>query len=81
MDVNNPGRTSSLEMAYVLFMDIVGYSILRTDQQHSVLNSVEAAVRNTPEFTHAQTEDHLISLPTGDGMALVFFRNPEVPGL
>jgi eukaryotic-like serine/threonine-protein kinase len=79
MDVNNPGRTSSLEMAYVLFIDIVGYSILRTDQQHSVLNSVEAAVRNTPEFTHAQTENDLISLPTGDGMALVFLRNPEAP--
>ena len=79
MDVNNPGHTSSLEMAYVLFMDIVGYSILRTDQQQSVLNSVEAAVRNTAEFTHAQTQDHLISLPTGDGMALVFFRNPEAP--
>ena len=79
MDVNNPGRTSSLEMAYVLFMDIVGYSILRTDQQQSVLTSVQAAVRNTLEFTHAQAKDHLISLPTGDGMALVFFHDPEAP--
>ena len=79
MDVNNPGRTSSLEMAYVLFMDIVSYSILRTDRQQSVLSSVQAAVRNNPEFTQAQADDHLISLPTGDGMALVFFHDPEAP--
>ncbi len=79
MDVNNPGRTPSLEMAYVLFMDIVSYSILRTDRQQSVLSSVQAAVRNNPEFTQAQADDHLISLPTGDGMALVFFHDPEAP--
>ena len=37
------------------------------------------AVRNNPEFTQAQADEHLISLPTGDGMALVFFHDPEAP--
>jgi hypothetical protein len=34
-------------------------------------------VRQTAEFTRAQASQQLISLPTGDGMALVFFGDPE----
>jgi tetratricopeptide (TPR) repeat protein/class 3 adenylate cyclase len=79
MDAQNSGRTPSLEMAYVLFMDIVGYSTLRMDEQQSVLSRIQEAVRNTAEFARAQAEDQLIRLPTGDGMALVFFGDPEAP--
>ena len=68
-----------MEMAHVLFMDIVAYSKLPMDQQHKVLHELQAAVRNTRTFALAQKNDKLISLPTGDGMALVFFGDPELP--
>src|SRR5512146_69995 len=72
-------QVSRLELAHVLFMDIVGYSKLPMDGQQSVLSHLKHAVRNTPHFLSAQDTDQLICLPTGDGMALVFFDDPEAP--
>jgi tetratricopeptide (TPR) repeat protein len=60
-------------------MDIVAYSRLHMDRQQQLLNDLQEAVRNTSAFNRAQFEDQLIRLPTGDGMALVFFRDPEAP--
>src|SRR5262249_18171784 len=68
-----------LEIAHVLFLDIVAYSRLRMDQQHRIIQDLQDAVRATAEFARAQSLDQLILLPTGDGMALVFFRDPEAP--
>ena len=79
MDAHNPSPTHCLEMAHVLFMDIVAFSTLPMDQQESILGELQAAVSHTSEFAHAQAEDELIRLPTGDGMALVFFHDPEAP--
>jgi tetratricopeptide (TPR) repeat protein/class 3 adenylate cyclase len=79
MDAQNPSPTHCLEMAHVLFMDIGAYSTLPMDTQESVLGELQEAVRNTSEFARAQAEDQLIRLPTGDGMALVFFHDPEAP--
>ena len=76
-DVPESSPTASLEVAHVLFMDIVSYSRLHMDQQQRVIHDLQDAVRNTPEFARAQTADRLIRLPTGDGMALVFFGDPE----
>ena len=77
----SPGQstTPNLEMAYVLFMDIVAYSTLPMDLQQQSLDRLQAAVRGTSAFTRAVTQDRLIRLPTGDGMALVFFAEPEAP--
>jgi eukaryotic-like serine/threonine-protein kinase len=69
----------SLEIAHVLFVDIVAYSALHMDRQQKLLHDLQEAVRNTPAFNRAQADDQLIRLPTGDGMALVFFRDPEAP--
>src|SRR5438046_178868 len=66
-----------LEIAHVLFMDIVGYSKLVTDQQRELLNELNKIVRDTPQFKQAEAVGKLIRLPTGDGMALAFFTNPE----
>jgi class 3 adenylate cyclase/tetratricopeptide (TPR) repeat protein len=66
-------------MAHVLFIDIVAYSTLHMDRQQQVLHDLQEAVRSTSTFTRAQADDQLIRLPTGDGMALVFFRDPEAP--
>jgi eukaryotic-like serine/threonine-protein kinase len=71
--------TPSLEIAHVLFIDIVAYSTLHMDRQQQVLHELQEAVRSTPSFIRAQANDELIRLPTGDGMALVFFHDPEAP--
>jgi serine/threonine protein kinase len=66
-----------MEIAHVLFTDIVGYSKLPMDEQHRLLRRLQNLVRETSEFARARAHDQLISLPTGDGMALVFFGEPE----
>src|SRR5947209_3990416 len=69
----------TLEIAHVLFLDIVGYSRLPMDQQEEVLRQLQDLVRGTGEFVRAAVSDQLIRLPTGDGMALVFFGDAEAP--
>jgi Tol biopolymer transport system component len=49
------------------------------DEQEQLLMQLQDAVRQTPEFIRAELREELIRLPTGDGMALVFFRDPEAP--
>ena len=73
------GTAPQMEMAHVLFMDVVGYSKLPMDEQRKLLGLLQELVRNTPAFADAHSADKLISLPTGDGMALVFFDDPESP--
>jgi class 3 adenylate cyclase len=68
-----------LEIAHVLFMDIVGYSRLLTDRQRELLNKLNKVVRETEQFKNAEAAGRLIRLPTGEGMALAFFTNPEAP--
>ncbi len=76
---SQPVSSATLEMAYVLFMDIVAYSTLPTDRQTERITTLAEIVRDTDEFRRAQEMDQLVSLPTGDGMALVFFQNPIAP--
>jgi TolB-like protein/Tfp pilus assembly protein PilF/class 3 adenylate cyclase len=68
-----------LDMAHVLFMDIVGYSKMSLGAQARVLKKLQNIVRATEQFRRAQEKDQLIRLPTGDGMALVFFRKSAAP--
>jgi TolB-like protein/class 3 adenylate cyclase/Tfp pilus assembly protein PilF len=68
-----------LEIAYVLFIDIVGYSKLLIDQQHRLLELLNELVRGTEQFRKAEANHRLITIPTGDGMALVFYNAPEAP--
>jgi TolB-like protein/class 3 adenylate cyclase/Tfp pilus assembly protein PilF len=68
-----------LEIAYVLFVDIVGYSKLLIDQQRRSLESLNQIVRDTDQFHKAEANHRLITIPTGDGMALVFYNTPEAP--
>src|SRR5437016_3606097 len=69
----------SLEIAHVLFMDVVSYSRMPTDVQSRTVEELQSVVRATPEFRKAAIAKRLISLPTGDGMALVFFDDPRSP--
>ena len=70
-------HSTKLEIAHVLFMDIVGYSKLPMDHQQAVLHTLQGVVSSTSEFLQAQTSQKMIRLPTGDGMALVFFEDAE----
>jgi CHASE2 domain-containing sensor protein/class 3 adenylate cyclase len=70
---------AAYEIGHVLFVDIVGYSLKPIDQQTELLNLLQKIVRESPEFRRARDQNELISLPTGDGMALVFLRDPRSP--
>lgn len=67
------------ETAHVLFMDIVGYSKMLIDEQPVCLQKLQSIVGRTEDFNRAQATNQLIRLPTGDGIALVFFGDPEAP--
>src|SRR5213083_2620393 len=68
-----------LEIAHVLFIDIVGYSKLAVNEQRALIERLNDIVRATDEFQAAETTGRLIKIPTGDGMALVFYQSPEAP--
>jgi adenylate cyclase len=68
-----------LEIAHVLFMDIVGYSKLLTDEQSEALQDLNQIVRKTEAAREAEAAGQLTILPTGDGMALVFTGSVEEP--
>jgi len=69
----------ALEIAHVLFIDIVGYSKLSINEQHAAIDEVNELVRTSEQFQKAEASDRLIKIPTGDGMALVFYTSPEAP--
>ena len=68
-----------LEIAHVLFIDIVGYSKLLIDEQRDCLHTLNEVVRETDSFRAADAAGKLTRLPTGDGMALVFATTPDAP--
>ena len=68
-----------LEIAHVLFIDIVGYSKLSINEQHAAIDELTQIVRSTEQFQKAEAADRLIKIATGDGMALVFYTSPEMP--
>src|SRR6266568_2274607 len=70
---------SHLEIAHVLFIDVVGYSKLLVNEQREVVQELNQIVRKTPQFRKSETAGKLIRIPVGDGMALVFFQTPEEP--
>jgi len=82
----NPKDTSAetrpdlpLEIAHLLLIDAVGYSKLLVNEQIELLQELNQIVRNTECFRTAEKTGKLIRVPTGDGMALLFFHSPEEP--
>ena len=66
-------------LAHVLFLDIVGYSKALTDEQQELIDRLNQVVRGSVEFQEASAADRLVKIPTGDGMALIFYNSPEQP--
>ena len=82
----NPENTSAeikpdlpLEIAHLLLIDVVGYSKLLVNEQIELLQELKQIVRSSESFRAAEARGELIRVPTGDGMALVFFHSPEEP--
>src|SRR5438094_10285751 len=69
----------ALEIAHVLFIDIVGYSKLSINEQHAAIEELNQIVRASEQFQRAEAAGRLLKIPTGDGMALVFYKSPEEP--
>src|SRR5438876_8710443 len=68
-----------LEIAHVLFIDIVGYSKLSINDQHARVEELNRIVRASEQFQRAEAASRLTRIPTGDGMALAFYTSPEAP--
>ena len=68
-----------MQTAHVLFIDVVAYSKLLVNEQREVLQQLNEVVRRTPQFAKSDAGGKLIRIPSGDGMALVFFQSPEEP--
>ena len=68
-----------LEIAHVLFIDIIGYSKLSINDQHATVEKLNGIVRASEQFQDAEAASRLLKIPTGDGMALVFYTSPEAP--
>ena len=68
-----------LEVVHVLFLDIVGYSRRLTNEQQTLIDQLNQVVRSSEEFQNAEAAGRLIKIPTGDGMALVFYKSPAQP--
>jgi TolB-like protein/class 3 adenylate cyclase/Tfp pilus assembly protein PilF len=74
-----PTPDLQLEIAHLLLIDVVGYSKLLVNEQIELLQELKQIVRSTGSFRAAEARGELIRVPTGDGMALVFFHSPEEP--
>ncbi|MDB6148301.1 MAG: Tetratricopeptide 2 repeat protein, partial [Spartobacteria bacterium] len=69
----------ALEIAHVLFIDIVAYSKMATDDQRAAVEKLNQIVQSTDEYRKAESEGRLLKIATGDGMALIFYHSPEDP--
>src|SRR5437667_1025011 len=69
----------ALEIAHVLFIDIVAYSKMASDDQLAAIKELNQIVQSTDEFRKEERGNHLLKIATGDGMALIFYHSPENP--
>ncbi|PYI84637.1 MAG: hypothetical protein DMF09_07445 [Verrucomicrobia bacterium] len=72
-------RHPKVEIAHVLTTDVVDYSTLLITEQTQVMGELTSVVKNTQRFQRGESEGKLVRIPTGDGMALVFFDDPQAP--
>src|SRR5438552_10716374 len=68
-----------LQVAHILFSDIVGYSKLLSDEQRKLFGLLNEIVRNTSQFRAAEAASKLVGLATVDGIVLAYFTTVDVP--
>ncbi len=77
-DMPAPAESApKVKIAHVLSTDVVGYSLLLITEQIRVMNQLTSIVKSTEQFCQADAQGKLMSLPTGDGMSLVFLTIPR----
>ena len=74
-----PVPAPHLELAHILFLDMVGYSLLSMQAQAAYTQELQDIVRRDPAFLIAHSRGELVCRPTGDGMAIVFLRDAFAP--
>src|SRR5215475_12963203 len=72
-------KETELELAHVLFIDIVGFSKHLINEQRALLDTLNRIVRNTTPFRREEATGKLRKIPTSDGMALVFYTAKKEP--
>jgi hypothetical protein len=70
---------SKVEIAHVLTMDVIEYSTLLITEQTRVLDELTRVVKETARFRRSDAAGKLVRVPTGDGILLVFFDDPQAP--
>lgn len=58
-----------IQIAYVLLIDLVGYSRMLMNEQLEAMHKLNRLVRKTQQFQAAERAGKLIRLPAGDGVA------------
>jgi hypothetical protein len=76
---SEPSIDPEFEIGHVLFIDIVGYSKLLIGEQSEVVQQLREIVAGSEQVRLAEEQGKLVSLPTGDGVALVFRDSAEAP--
>src|SRR5215475_199906 len=72
-------KETELELAHVLFIDIVGFSKRLINEQRALLDTLNRIVRNTSPFRREEATGKLRKIPTSDGVALVFYTAKKDP--
>src|SRR5215469_12142683 len=72
-------KETELELAHVLFIDIVGFSKHLINEQRALLDTLNGIVRNTSAFRREEATGKLRKIPTSDGLALVFYTAKKEP--
>src|SRR6266576_1299392 len=75
---SDPENNLRLQIGHVLFIDLVGYSKLLIEEQKERFRQLTDVVLATAQVCEA-TNEQVVRLPTGDGMALVFRNSAEEP--
>jgi TolB-like protein/Tfp pilus assembly protein PilF len=72
-------KETELEVAHVLFIEIVGFSKRLINEQRALLDTLNGIVRSTSAFRREEATGKLRKIPTSDGLALVFFTAKKEP--
>jgi class 3 adenylate cyclase len=72
------GAGQEKRLVHTLFIDFVGYSRLSLDSQVKVQQVLQEMVMRTVPYRTAKANHGLLLRKTGDGMALIFFDDPEI---
>lgn len=78
-DYMPPDNSPAADIAHVVYLDIVGYSRLPMIEQRQLLEELNQLVREAVEASRSSGSLEVLRLPTGDGMALVFFHDLAAP--